>query len=173
MDRNKMHNTAKFVVALSFVLLIAFALTTQPANAVGQFNLIVLESEGLSFQVFDSRFLDFYAFSNFSQGQVAKPENLDNSVMITRYIPFEEVYIEPFDQMIYYPSDDGSGGYVYYVGSTTGPSEYDGQWYRGRAEAEALIQSTFERQEKDLTRLVYVALAAFAALIFLVLRSVR
>jgi hypothetical protein len=173
MDTSNMHITARLIVAVSFVLIIAFALTAQPTGAAGQFNLILMESEGLSFQVFDSRFLDFYAFSDFSQGQIAKPDNLDDSVMITRYIPVDEVYIQPFDRMIYYPSNDGSGGYVYYLGSTTGASQYDEQWYRGTPDAEVLIQSTFERQERDLTRLVYIAVAAFAGLILLVLRSVR
>jgi hypothetical protein len=168
--------TAKIITAFAFLLLLitlTFTATAQPAGAMSEINLVILEAEGLSFQVFDTNFLDFYAFSNFPESVAEKPQELDRSILVTRYTPVDDVYIQPLDQLIYYPSSDNSGGYVYYVGMLTGTSDYEQKWYRGTPEAEAMIQATFERHEKDLSKMVMISLAAFAGLIFLVLRSVR
>lgn len=168
------NNAAKHhTIFTVLLLLIIFSLTARPVQANASFDLVVLEAEGLSFQVFDTEYLDFYAFSLFSDMPVEKPENLDTGVLITRYTPVDDVYIQPYDQLIYYPSDNGSGGYVYYVGTVNGTSELDQKWYQGNPAAEALIVNKFESHEKDLSRLVVVALIAFAGLVVLVLRGAR
>jgi hypothetical protein len=166
------NNIAKLITAFILVLLlVTLTFTAQPAGATGDINLVVLESEGLSFQVFDTSFLDYYAFSRFQESMPEAPDNLDRSILVTRYTPVDDVYIEPYDRLIYYPSSDGSGGYVYYVGMQAGSSDYEKQWYRGTPEAEAMIQQTFDRYEKDLSLWVWAALVAFAGLVFVVLRS--
>jgi hypothetical protein len=167
-------NIAKSIAAFAFILLIlALSLTAVPADAMGKFDLIVLESEGLSFQVFDSEFLDFYAFSNFAEANISDPPTMEKGILVTRYSPVDDVYIEPYDQLIYYPSTDGSGGYVFYVGVMDGSSDYDRKWYQGNPEAEMMINNTFNSYEKDLSKMVVAALIAFAGLIVLILRGVR
>lgn len=168
------NNAARHHTILTiFFLLIIFSLTVQTVQANASFDLIVLEAEGLSFQVFDTEYLDFYAFSQFSDMPIEEPENLDTGVLITRYTPVDDVYIQPYDQLIYYPSENGSGGYVYYVGPVNGTSNLDQKWYQGIPTAEALILDKFQSHEKDLSRLVIVALIAFAGLVVLVLRGAR
>jgi hypothetical protein len=167
-------NIAKFIAAFAFILLIlALSLTAVSAEAMGKFDLIVMESEGLSFQVFDSEFLDFYAFSNFAEANISDPPSMEKGILVTRYSPVDDVYIEPYDQLIYYPSTNGSGGYVFYVGLMDGSSDYDQKWYQGNPEAEMMINNTFNSYEKDLSKMVIAALIAFAGLIVLVLRGVR
>jgi hypothetical protein len=164
---------AKRITAFLFFLLLVFSLTVLPAQATALFDLIVIEAQGLSFQVFDTDYLDFYAFSTFLDSPIEEPNHLNNGVKITRYMPVDGVYIQPFDEMIYYPSEDGSGGYVYYVGTVNGSSQLDQKWYQGNPQAEALIKSKFASYEKDLSQMVVIALVAFAGLIALVLRGVR
>jgi hypothetical protein len=167
-------NTVKFIAASACILLIlALSLTAVPAEAMGKFDLIVMESEGLSFQVFDSEFLDFYAFSNFTEANISALPSMEEGILVTRYSPVDDVYIEPYDQLIYYPSANGSGGYVFYVGLMDGSSDYDQKWYQGNPEAEMMINNTFNSYEKDLSKIVIAALIAFAGLIVLILRGVR
>ncbi|HSV86228.1 MAG TPA: hypothetical protein VLH85_06615 [Levilinea sp.] len=168
-----MNNTARSIAVLLLLLLIALPLTARPAEAVGKISLVVLEAEGLSFQVLDTAFLDYFAFSYFPGSLVEAPPELGKSVLVTRYVPVDVVYIQPYDQLIYYPSEDGSGGYVYYVDKLEGSSEYEKLWYQGTPEAEKLIRDTFASHTTDLNKLVIVSLVAFASLVFLVLRNAR
>jgi hypothetical protein len=98
---------------------------------------------------------------------------MEKGILVTRYSPVDDVYIEPYDQLIYYPSTNGSGGYVFYVGLMDGSSDYDQKWYQGNPEAEMMINNTFNSYEKDLSKMVIAALIAFAGLIVLVLRGAR
>jgi hypothetical protein len=164
---------AKHIIPFTLLLLIVFSFTVQTARAMSPFDLIVLEADGLSFQVFDAEFLDFYAFGFFQDSPIEKPVTTNDGVLITRYTPVDGVYIQPYDQMIYYTSTDGSGGYVYYIGTTNGSSKLDQKWYRGNVQAEALIKSKFESYEKDLSLWVTIALFVFAGLITLILLNAR
>jgi hypothetical protein len=164
---------SKHIIPFALLLLIVFSFTVQTAQAMVPFNLIVLEADGLSFQVFDAKFLDFYAFGSFQESPIEKPDTYDSGVLITRYTPVDGINIQPYDQMIYYTSPDGSGGYVYYIGTTGGSSELDQKWYRGNVQAEALIKNKFESYEQDLSTGVMIALVMFAGLIALILQGAR
>lgn len=165
---------AKLITAFIFILLLgALPFSAQSAGAASDINLVILEAEGLSFQVIDTAFLDYYAFSDFPRSLVAAPQDLGKSVLITRYMPVDDVYIEPFDRLVYFLSADNSGGYIYYLGEVNRASQFGNKWYRGRPEAEKLIRDTFADHTTDLSKLVIVSLAVFIGLVFLVLRSAR
>jgi hypothetical protein len=67
------------------------------------------------------------------------PQDIGDGYEILREYRDGDSY-HPFDQMVYYPSQAGQSGYVFFEGIVNGSSEYDGKWFAAKPEGEAVIQ---------------------------------
>ncbi|GMV34444.1 MAG: hypothetical protein DCC59_12205 [Chloroflexi bacterium] len=116
--------------------------------AGGEFDYLAIEGPGIigELNVTNPALTrDFFAFADFSQGEVPAPADPGQGYQIAR------VYVEvadskptdlPFDVLDYYPYT----GYVFYKGLVNGVSEYDGKWYAANPAAEAPFRNAlFQR----------------------------
>lgn len=128
-------NRKRFAFTLALVLLIP----TMVVFAKGSFSYITVKGPGITGEINVTNpalTQDFFAFADFSQGEIPAPADPGQGYQIVR------VYVEytgdkpkdiPFDQLHYYPYT----GYVFYDGLVEGSSEYDGKWYAANPAAEA------------------------------------
>jgi hypothetical protein len=103
---------------------------------------------------------DFFAFADFTQGEVPPPSDAGQGYQVVR------VYLEtvddkptarPFDQLHYYPYT----GYVFYDGLVEGSSEYDGKWYAENPMANEPLRAVLAER----ARLNWIPLAILAVML--------
>ncbi|MBI2332918.1 MAG: hypothetical protein HYU84_12300 [Chloroflexi bacterium] len=128
-----------------FVLLLALGILvpTMFVFAKGEFDYIAIKGPGITgeIDVTDPALTqDFFAFADFTKGEIAAPADAGQGYQIVRvYVEFTDSKPKdlPFDQLHYYPYT----GYVYYDGLVDGSSEYDGKWYAANPSAEKPFRS--------------------------------
>ena len=132
-----------------FALILALiVLVPTTAFAKGEFDYITVKGPGIVGEIDVTNPVltqDFFAFADFTQGEIPTPVDPGQGYQIVRvYVEFTDSKPKdlPFDQLHYYPYT----GYVYYDGVVEGSSEYDGKWYAANPAAEAPIRSVlFQR----------------------------
>ena len=132
-----------------FALLLALmVLVPTAAFAKGEFDYITVKGPGIVGEIDVTNpalTQDFFAFADFTQGEIPVPIDPGQGYQIVRvYVEFTDSKPKdlPFDQLHYYPYT----GYVYYDGVVEGSSEYDGKWYAANPTAEAPIRNVlFQR----------------------------
>lgn len=124
---------------LILLALLVFIPTTY-AFAQGDFSYVTVKGPGITGEINVTNpalAADFFAFADFSKGEIPAPADPGQGYQIVR------IYVEttdskpkdmPFDQLHYYPYT--GAGYVYYDGVVEGSSEYDGKWYAANPAAE-------------------------------------
>lgn len=132
----------------ALLLVIRLLVPTMFVFAKGDFSYITIKGPGITgeIDVTDPALTqDFFAFANFTQGEVPTPADPGQGYQVVR------VYVEtvdskptdhPFDQLHYYPYT----GYVYYDGLVEGSSEYDGKWYIANPLAEKPFRSVLSQR---------------------------
>ena len=109
------------------------------ALAKGDFDYVTVKGPGITGEIDVTNpalTQDFFAFADFSKGDVPPPADAGQGYQVVRvYVEFTDSKPKdlPFDQLHYYPYT----GYVYYDGLVEGSSEYDGKWYAANPAAEA------------------------------------
>ncbi len=128
-----------------FALLLALGMLipTVFVFAKGEFDYITIKGPGITGEINVTNpalTQDFFAFADFSQGEVPAPVDAGQGYQVVRvYVEFTDSKPKdlPFDQLHYYPYT----GYVYYDGLVDGSSEYDGKWYAANPSAEKPFRS--------------------------------
>lgn len=106
--------------------------------AKGNFDYITVKGPGITGEINITNpalTSDFFAFADFTQGEVPAPADPGQGYQIVRVHVITEndkPTPTPFDQLHYYPYT----GYVYYNGLADGSSEYDGKWYSANPSAD-------------------------------------
>jgi hypothetical protein len=124
---------------LTGLLALASILFFNIALAKGGFDYIAIKGPGIIGEIDVTQAAltaDYFAFADFSQGEIPPPANPGQGYQIVRiYVEFEDSKPSdlPFDELHYYPYT----GYVFYDGLVEGSSEYDGKWYAADPAAEA------------------------------------
>ncbi len=128
-----------------FALILALGMLL-PATLVlakGEFDYVTIKGPGITGEIDVTNpalTQDFFAFADFSKGEVPAPVDPGQGYQVVRiYVEFTDSKPKdlPFDQLHYYPYT----GYVYYDGLVDGSSEYDGKWYAANPEAEAPVRN--------------------------------
>jgi hypothetical protein len=132
--------------ALLFILMIL--LPASLALAKGEFDYITIKGPGIIGEIDvtnPAMTQDYFAFADFSQGEIPAPANPGQGYQIVRvYVVFTDAKPKdvPFDVLQYYPYT----GFVYYDGLVEGSSEYNGKWYAANPAAEAPFRNVlFQR----------------------------
>lgn len=135
-----------------FVLLIALGILI-PASVVfakGKFDYIIVKGPGITGEINVTNPAltdDFFAFADFTQGEVPPPFDPGQGYQVVR------VYVQtidgkpqdvPFDQLHYYPYT----GYVFYDGLANGVSEYDGKWYAANPATDAPFRAVLAERAR-------------------------
>lgn len=119
------------------LLLFLIVIPTSLVIARGNFTYLTVKGPGITgeINITDPALTgDFFAFADFTQGEVPAPAEPGQGYQVVR------VYVEmvdgkptdrPFDQLHYYPYTR----YVFYDGLVNGSSEYDGKWYAANPSA--------------------------------------
>lgn len=122
---------------LLFLIVFSIVIPTSLVIAQGNFTYLTIKGPGITgeINITDPALTgDFFAFADFTQGEVPAPADPGQGYQVVR------VYVEtvdgkptdrPFDQLHYYPYT----GYVFYDGLVNGSSEYDGKWYAANPSA--------------------------------------
>lgn len=146
------------------LLALASILLFNTALADGGFDYIAIKGPGIIGEIDVTQAAltgDYFAFADFSQGEIPPPAQAGQGYQIVRlYVEFvdDKPRDLPFDELHYYPYT----GYVYYDGVVDGTSEYDGKWYAANPAAEAPFRSVlFQR--------ALLAWVPFAALVVILL----
>lgn len=140
-----MNNKHKFQIKLFPILFIIGILFVfyRPAIAKGNFIKITISGGQLTSEIdiTDPSLLEFFSFSYFPDSRTQDPM-LDEGYLITRYDQQnKDGSFHAVDILYYYPSNTGSGGYVFYDGLINGSSEYDGKWYIASAEGDLAFRN--------------------------------
>lgn len=135
-----------------FVLLMVLGILI-PASVVfakGNFDYIIVKGPGITGEINVTNPAltdDFFAFADFTQGEVPPPFDPGQGYQVVR------VYVQtidgkpqdvPFDQLHYYPYT----GYVFYDGLANGVSEYDGKWYAANPAADAPFRAVLAERAR-------------------------
>ncbi|MBM3123595.1 MAG: hypothetical protein FJZ87_00810 [Chloroflexi bacterium] len=157
-----MKKTADF---FSFLILV---LPFVKALAGGGFDYITIKGPGITGEIDVTNpdlTGDFFAFADFSSGEIAEPVDPGQGYEIVR------VYVEgskdkPFDQLHYYPYT----GFVFYDGLVNGSSEYDGKWYPANPSVEAPFRKVLAERAR-FTWIPFVILLTLLAIFYLAYRK--
>lgn len=143
-----------------FIYLISFGMLL-PLTAVfakGNFDYLTVKGPGITGEINITNPAlteDFFAFADFTQGEVPPPADPGQGYQVIR-VYLETVDDKPtarlFDQLHYYPYT----GYVYYDGLVEGASEFDGKWYAANPAADAPFRAVLAER----ARLNWIPLAA-------------
>jgi hypothetical protein len=138
------------------------------AAAKGNFDYVTVKGPGITGEINITNPAltgDFFAFADFSKGNIASPAAPGEGYQVVR------VYVmdnndQPFDQLHYYPYT----GYVYYDGVVNGSSEYDGRWYAANPAAEEPFRAALAERAR-LTWIPFAALAVLLIVFFIAYRA--
>lgn len=151
----------KRLIFLSFAFGVLLSFTA--VFAKGSFDYLAVKGPGITGEINITNPAltgDFFAFADFSQGEIPAPAEAGEGYQVVR------VYVEtvngkpsptPFDQLHYYPYT----GYVFYDGLVNGSSEYDGKWYTANPAAEQPFRAALAER----ARLTWIP---FAVLVLIV-----
>lgn len=149
------------------ILALLAGFSTPLASAKGNFTYLSVKGPGLTGDLTVTNpalTADFFAFADFSKGEVDAPADPGEGYQIIR------VYVEnnkdvPFDLLHYYPYT----GFVYYDGLVDGSSEYDKKWYNANPSAKEPFLSALEQRAR-LTWYPFAALVVILAVFFFMYR---
>jgi hypothetical protein len=149
-----MKKNYKFLIKLvTFIIAIVISfLFYQSAYAKGNFIKITISGGQLTSEIdiTDPSLLEFFSFSYFPDSRTQDPM-LGEGYLITRYNQQnKDGSFHAVDILYYYPSNTGSGGYVFYDGLIDGSSEYDGKWYIASAEGDLAFRKILETNNSTL-----------------------
>ena len=125
-----------------FTILLVLGLLAIPTAALanGDFTYLLVKRHGITGEIIltnPALTTDFFAFADFTQGEVTPPADPGQGYDIVR-IYIVDVDGKPtaqaFDQLLYFPYTDA--GYVYYVAVAEGTSEYTGKWFAANPSAD-------------------------------------
>lgn len=156
-------------LSLFFILLIALPLPSTFVHVKGNFDYITIKGPGITgeLNVTDPALTaDFFAFADFSKGEVSPPADPGEGYQILRvYVVTEndKPAPTPFDQLHYYPYT----GFVYYDGLVSGSSEYDGRWYAANPSAEEAFRNALAER----ARLAWIPFVVVAILMVVFLAA--
>ena len=147
-------------VAFGIALLVTL-ITSMTALAKGNFAFVSLTGPKLKGAVRSTDPAltdDFFAFADFSQGEVTAPADPGPGYEVTRY--YINVHSEiAFDHLHYYPET----GFVYYDGIVNGWSEYDGKWYAAKPEIRVAFENALPADAQSVAPVAQSELARFLA----------
>jgi len=144
------------------ILVIALLVSSSPARAKGGFDYLTIKGPGITGEINVTNpalTADFFAFADFSKGELSPPANPGEGYQVVRVnvvTDNDKPTPIPFDQLHYYPYT----GFVYYDGLISGASEYDGKWYSANPAAEEPFRAVLAER----ARLAWIP---FAVLILL------
>lgn len=148
-----------------FIYLVAFGMLF-PLTAVfakGNFDYLTVKGPGITGEINITNPAlteDFFAFADFTQGEVPPPSDPGQGYQVIR-VYLETVDDKPtarlFDQLHYYPYT----GYVFYDGLVEGASEYDGKWYAANPAADAPFRAVLAER----ARLNWIPLAVLLVIL--------
>jgi hypothetical protein len=147
----------------------SFVIFTLLTLAKGPFTYITIKGPGIigDLSVTNPALLDFFAFADFSRGEIEKPLDPGEGYEIIRsFVDRETNAVQNFDLLHYYPET----GYVYYDGLIGGSSEYDGKWYEARPEVEADFRAVLAERAR-LTWIPFAVLIVLLAVFFFAYRA--
>ncbi|MBI5932558.1 MAG: hypothetical protein HY867_02530 [Chloroflexi bacterium] len=154
----------QFAFALTLVLLLIPTIVL----AKGSFDYIEVKGPGITGNILITNPAlteDFFAFADFSAGNVPAPADAGQGYQVVRvYVVDDKDH--PFDQLEYYPYT----GYVHYIGLAEGTSEYDGKWYAANPAADAPFRSALAARAR-LTWIPFAALIVILIVVFVAYRS--
>jgi len=122
----------------SFVIVLCLLIPSMAVFAKGEFDYVTIKGPGITGEINVTNptlTADFFAFADFSKGEVSPPADPGEGYQVVRVYVVREndkPAPTPFDQLHYYPYT----GFVYYDGLVSGSSEYDGKWYAANPAAE-------------------------------------
>lgn len=135
---------------LYLVFALAILVPSAFAFAKGDFDYITVKGPGITGEINITNPVltsDFFAFADFTLGDVPPPADPGQGYQIVRvYVVTEndKPTPTPFDQLHYYPYT----GYVYYNGLVGGSSEYDGEWYAANPSAEGPFRAALAERAR-------------------------
>lgn len=135
---------------LAFLLGLGLFIPTTPALSKGGFDYLTVKGPGITGEINITNpalTSDFFAFADFSKGQIPAPTDPGQGYQVVRvYVVTEgeKPTPTPFDQLHYYPYT----GYVYYDGIVGGSSEYDGRWYAANPSAEGPFRAALAERAR-------------------------
>jgi len=125
-------------------------------------------------EVSDPLLMDFFSLSILHNAGIEQPQVEGEGYLVIRYFKDENGSFTAWDSLRFYPSNEESGGYVYYEGLVNGSSEYDGNWYLASYTGSSRLRQIINVSEQPLpptktilTQLLYLAaaLAGFAIVV--------
>ena len=137
----------KIVKLLLIVLLSALAVTIAAAKGIFPTVIITDTASGEIIELspeHDDRLTQFFLF-DWCTKQPAPDLIPENGYEIARG-GIDKGEFEPFDKLIYYPSDDHTRGLIHYIGLVNaegekdGWSEYDGHWFNANPQTEPYLR---------------------------------
>jgi len=141
------------------LLLIGLIFPVFGVLAKGDFDYLLVKGPGISgeIDITDPALTgDFFAFADFTQGDIAAPADPGQGYEVIR-IYIVDSKEQAFDQLHYYPYS----GYVYYDGIVNGSSEYDGKWYQANPSADAPFRSALAKS----ARLTWITFGVFLVIL--------
>lgn len=145
-----------FAFLALFILLLASVFVT---SAKGLFEKVIItdvqSQEKVKISPEDSTILTQFLIFNWRNGDLKNiPENLGRGYEILRGSMIDGIF-EPFDKLIYYPSENGRRGVIHYIGlidasgQVDGGSEYDNRWYKMDSIAEMHLRHVLFNDKVD------------------------
>ena len=147
----------------AWLITVLFLLLPTIAFAKGDFDYLTVKGPGITGEINITNAAltaDFFAFADFSKGEVSPPTDPGEGYQVVRvYVVTEndKPAPTPFDQLHYHPYT----GFVYYDGLIGGSSEYDGKWYVANPAAD----DPFREALADRARLTWIPLAVLFLLL--------
>jgi hypothetical protein len=146
-----------------FLFLLVLFVPFSFAHAKGDFDYLTVKGPGITGELNVTNpalTADFFAFADFSKGEVSSPVDPGEGYQVVRVYVVKEndkPAPTPFDQLHYYPYTD----YVFYDGLVGGSSEYDGKWY----DANPAAEEPFRAALAERARLAWIPLVVVALLL--------
>lgn len=115
------------------LLILVVLIPSVSVFAQGDFDYLAIKGPGITGEINVTNPVltgDYFAFADFTQGEVPPPADPGQGYEIVRVHVVDSKPL-PYDQLHYYPYT----GYVYYDGLVEGSSEHDEKWYAANPSA--------------------------------------
>jgi hypothetical protein len=133
----------RLMIGVLLLLIMAVPLSGVAAKG-GSFTQVVISGDSIDnpIVITDDLILDSFSIYNFADlsEPLSEVPMVGDGYTITRGYWVSNSSFLAFDEVTYYPANDGALGYIYYDGLTSGWSEYNRAWYRMTAEGERAMR---------------------------------